>query len=143
MKKLFDKTLTITTEENKKYTIERKNIFIHGYSSEYSIADIMKKDNNIYLINEIYSYEDNRIRFSYIKYKNAKSFDTIEKTATGEEVPVMVIERYDTEKNFIGSIGNIVELVTDLPRKEHNKLKDKQKILKLLRKNKDDLTKVA
>lgn len=143
-KKLFNSKLHITTEDNKQYTIEKKHIFIHGSLVDYSVADIMKKDKNVYIIKEIYSLDDNRMRFSYIEYENAKVFETIEKK-NGEEVPVMVIENYDNEKTFIGSIGNIIEFSSDLYIKEHDKHKDKAKILKLLRKNKnqEELTNVA
>ena len=143
-KKLFNKKLQIITEDNKEYIIEKKNIFIHGSLTDYSTADIMKKDKNVYIIKEIYSFDDNRMRFSYIEYENAKVFETIEKE-DGEEVPVMVIENYDNEKTFVGSIGNIIELSSDLNIKEHDKHKDKPKILKLLKKNKnqEELSNVA
>lgn len=140
-RKLFNKTLNITTKENKKYTIENKNVFIHGSLENYTNADIMQKDNNIYIIKEIYSYEDDRIRFSYIEYVNAKAYNTIEKDDE-REIPVMVIENYDRVNTFIDSIGNITELTSDLEQEKHKEL---PKILKLLRKNKDqeDLLKVA
>lgn len=140
-RKLFNKTLNITTKENKKYTIENKNVFIHGSLENYTNADIMQKDNNIYIIKEIYSYEDDRIRFSYTEFVNAKAYNTIEKDDE-REIPVMVIENYDRVNTFIDSIGNITELTSDLEQEKHKEL---PKILKLLRKNKDqeDLLKVA
>lgn len=140
-RKLFNKTLNITTKENKKYTIENKNVFIHGSLENYTNADIMQKDNNIYIIKEIYSYEDDRIRFSYTEFVNAKAYNTIEKNDE-KEIPVMVIENYDRVNTFIDSIGNITELTSDIEQEKHKEL---PKILKLLRKNKDqeDLLKVA
>ncbi len=135
-KKLFNSRLNITTEDNNQYLIEKKHIFIHGSSVNYSVADIMKKGNNVYVIKEIYSFDDNRIRFSYTEFENAKVFETIEKE-NGEELPVTVIENYDNEKTFIGSIGNIIELSSDIDEKGYNKHKDKTKILKLLKKNKN------
>ena len=141
-RKLFNKTLNITTKENKKYTIENKNVFIHGSFENYTNADIMQKDNNIYIIKEIYSYEDDRIRFSYTEFVNAKAYNTIEKDEESREIPVMVIENYDRVNTFIDSIGNITELTSDLEQENHKEL---PKILKLLRKNKEqeDLLKVA
>ena len=140
-RKLFNKTLNITTKENKKYTIENKNVFIHGSLENYTNADIMQKDNNIYIIKEIYSYEDDRIRFSYTEFVNAKAYNTIEKD-NEREIPVMVIENYDRVNTFIDSIGNITELTSDIEQEKHKEL---PKILKLLRKNKnqEDLLKVA
>ena len=127
-RKLFNKTLNITTKENKKYTIENKNVFIHGSLENYTNADIMQKDNNIYIIKEIYSYEDDRIRFSYTEFVNAKAYNTIEKNDE-KEIPVMVIENYDRVNTFIDSIGNITELTSDIEQEKHKEL---PKILKLI-----------
>ena len=127
--KLFNDYLIISTSDEKKYEIKKKKVFIHNSSLEYKIADIMIKDGNIYIIKEIYSYEDNRIRFSYDQYTDVKAFDTIE-IEEGKEVPIMVIEKYGHVKTFVGSIGNIKSLSSDLidnTSKKVKKLRRKEK----------------
>ena len=120
--KLYNDYLIISTSDEKIYRIEKKKIFIHNSSLDCKIADIMKKDGNIYIIKEIYSYEDNRIRFSYDQYTDVKAFDTIE-IEDGKEVPIMVIEKYNQIKTFVGSIGNITSLSSDLIDNTHKKIK--------------------
>ena len=144
-KKLFNKILNITTSDNKKYTIENKNIFIHGSVEDYTYADIMLKDNNLYIIKEIYSYEDNRLRFFCTEYINPKINPIgLEKDENGNEKNVMIVENYDRKNvsEFNDSIGNITELISDIEQEKHKEL---PKILKFKRKNKnqEDLLKVA
>lgn len=136
---MFDKKLEITTD-NDTIIIEKKQILIHGsFSFEgeaYVMSYLNEKDNkNVYIVREIYSYDDDRLRFSYDVYLNAKAFNTIERVEEGTEVPVFVIESCDdVKRHYIGSIGNIKTLVSDKqPAKQ-----EKNKILELIRKNKSE-----
>lgn len=134
--KLFDNYLDITTKDNKTYHIENKEILIHDSQSLSGKANIIVKKANIYLIKEVYSLEKNRLRYSYIKYSNVKSYETIERQEDGSETPIFVIESYTDKDTYIGSIGNIKKINSDKIEKINKKSKDKSLILKLLRKNK-------
>lgn len=134
---MFDRKLDITTD-NDSITIERKQILIHGSFSFDGEAYVMSKKNNnsndLYIVREIYSYDDDRLRYSYDVYINAKAFDTIERVEE-KEVPILVIESYDdVNMRCIGSIGNIKNLNSDM---QINK-PEKNKILELLKKNKSE-----
>ena len=129
----FNEHLYITTKENKNYHIEKKQILIHGNFSFTGEANIYRKNNNIYIIKEVYSLEKNRLRYSYIKLTDVKAYDTIEKHDNGTETSIFVVENYKDCKTLVGSIGNIKNISSD---KEKNNSKDKPLILKLLRRNK-------
>ncbi len=135
--KLFDSYLDITTKDNKHFHIENKEILIHDASTLSGMANIIKDNNNVYLIKEVYSLEKNRMRYSYIKFSNVKSYETIEKHADGSETPIFVIESFTDKDTYIGSIGNIKNINSDKIEKIKNKSKDQPLILKLLRRNKN------
>ena len=135
--KLFDQYLDITTKDNKTVHIERKKIVVHDSLDFYGEANIIKKNNNIYIIKEVYSLEKNRLRYSYIKLDNVKAYNTIEKMKDGKEEPIYMIESFDKIKTDVSSIGNIKKINSDKIEKINNKNKDKPLILKLLRRNKD------
>ncbi len=128
--KYFDNYLDITTKDGKTIHIEKKNVYIND-SSQISgnINIIRRKNNNIIVLKEVYSYEDKRLRYSYNEYTNPKVFDTYEINESGEEVPITVIETYSEKQTKIGSIGNIRKVNSD---KEFVTNK-KTKILKLLK----------
>lgn len=128
--KYFDNYLDITTKDGKTIHIEKKNVYIND-SSQISgnINIIRRKNNNIVVLKEVYSYEDKRLRYSYNEYTNPKVFDTYEINESGEEVPITVIETYNEKQTKIGSIGNIRKVNSD---KEFVTNK-KTKILQLLK----------
>ena len=130
--KLFNKNLTIITKDEKTYHIQYKEVLIHDSSSFNGKANVIEKDNNVYLIKEVYSLERNRLRYSYTKYENVKSYNTIEKDSEGHEKPILVVENFKRKTTQIGSIGNIVKIDSDIKSKEN----DKPLILKLIRRNK-------
>ena len=134
--KLFDKYLDITTKDDKKYHIEYVDILIHDALTLSGKANIMKKGNNVYLINEVYSLEKNRLRYSYIKFEDVKAYTTIERHEDGTETPIYIIETFKDKKINIGSIGNIKNITSDKIEKAKIKYKDQPLILKLLRRNK-------
>lgn len=128
--KYFDNYLDITTKDGKTIHIEKKNVYIND-SSQISgnINIIRRKNNNIIVLKEVYSYEDKRLRYSYNEYTDPKVFDTYEINESGEEVPITVIETYNEKQTKIGSIGNIRKVNSD---KEFVTNK-KTKILQLLK----------
>lgn len=136
----FDKYLDIITEDDKKIHIERKQLYIHDSSDFSGEANIMKKGNNVYVIKEVYSLDNSkRLRYSYIKYINAKVFDTYEINKNGIETPITVIESFDEKKILIGSIGKICKIESDKINKTNERNKERPKILQLLlRKNKNN-----
>ena len=129
--KYFDNYLDITTKDGKIIHIEKKNVYINDSSQISGNINIIrrKKNNNIIVLKEIYSYEDKRLRYSYNEYTDPKVFDTYEINESGEEVPITVIETYSEKQTKIGSIGNIRKVNSD---KEFVTNK-KPKILKLLK----------
>lgn len=135
--KLFDEYLDITTKDNKTTHIERKNIIIHDSHDFYGEANIIQKKGNVYIIKEVYSFDKNRLRYSYIKAENVKAYNTIEKHEDGSETPIFVIESFDKINTYVGSIGNIKKINSDKIEKINKKSKERPLILKLLKRNKD------
>lgn len=128
--KYFDNYLDITTKDGKTIHIEKKNVYIND-SSQISgnINIIRRKNNNIIVLKEVYSYEDKRLRYSYDEYTNPKVFDTYEINESGEEIPITVIETYNEKQTKIGSIGNIRKVDSD----KEFVINKKPKILQLLK----------
>lgn len=132
--KYFDNYLDITTKDGKTIHIEKKNVYINDSSqTSGNINIIRRKNNNIVVLKEVYSYEDKRLRYSYDEYTNPKVFDTYEINESGEEIPITVIETYNEKQTKIGSIGNIRKVDSD---KEFVTNK-KPKILQLLKQKND------
>lgn len=130
----FDNYLDITTKDGKTIHIEKKNVYINDSSqTSGNINIIRRKNNNIVVLKEVYSYEDKRLRYSYDEYTNPKVFDTYEINGSGEETPITVIETYNEKQTKIGSIGNIRKVDSD---KEFVTNK-KPKILQLLKQKND------
>lgn len=130
----FDNYLDITTKDGKTIHIEKKNVYINDSSqTSGNINIIRRKNNNIVVLKEVYSYEDKRLRYSYDEYTNPKVFDTYEINESGEEIPITVIETYNEKQTKIGSIGNIRKVDSD---KEFVTNK-KPKILQLLKPKND------
>ena len=130
----FDNYLDITTKDGKIIHIEKKNVYINDSSqTSGNINIIRRKNNNIVVLKEVYSYEDKRLRYSYDEYTNPKVFDTYEINESGEETPITVIETYNEKQTKIGSIGNIRKVDSD---KEFVTNK-KPKILQLLKQKND------
>ena len=132
--KYFNNYLDITTKDGKTVHIEKKNVYINDSSqTSGNINIIRRKNNNIVVLKEVYSYEDKRLRYSYDEYTNPKVFDTYEINESGEETPITVIETYNEKQTKIGSIGNIRKVDSD---KEFVTNK-KPKILQLLKPKND------
>lgn len=135
--KLFDKTLDITTKNDKKFHIENRRLYIHDFSFNQDKANIIIEGNNIYVIREVYSYDNDRIRYLYDVYEDIKSYETYEKSDDGsKEIPTYVVESYKRKSTCIGSIGNIVKIDSDKALRPNNRVVDNPLILKLLRRNK-------
>ena len=139
--KMFDNYMDITYTDNsskkyKKIHIEKQNIFIHDFPSFYGTANIIEENGNIYIIKEVYSLENNRLRYSYDKFENVKSYNTQERTPDGTEIPIKIIEAFTDKVTCIGSIGNIKSIDSDKINIKDNDGLDKETslILRLLRK---------
>ena len=130
MKRPFKRKATITTSNNDKYKIESSRYFImpmyknkhrirHKYGNAFTITKVLPpeeetlKPNDISFIGEIYSFDDNRLRFLQDTYKDATAFDT-EMHDNGKELPITVIEKYDQKVQTIESIGDIVKFESDI-----------------------------
>lgn len=141
--KLFDKHLDIITNETDRIHIEKKKIYINDFSEFYGEKYIVTSDKfnkkNLYILKEIYSLDNNRLRYLYERYTNVLLVDTIEKKEDGSEERVTVIEYYDDKKSLIGSIGNINRIDSDKLNEVYNSKHNK--ILKLILKPKREKAK--
>ena len=128
IKNLYDKYLFITTTNGSKYKIEKKNIYINDSSSFYGDRYILKSDKDnkdLYILHEIYSLEDSRLRFCYEVYKNVKLVTTIEKDE----------DNNNSKQVLIGSIRNIARIDSD--KVDELNTKKNNGILRLVLKPKD------
>ena len=129
----FKKRATITTANNDRFLLERNRFFImphrgiKNYKHKYgNICTITKLDhdnnvlrpNDVSFITDIFSFDDNRLRFLVETYKGATMFDT-EMHDNGKELPITVIEKYDDKKQTIGSLS-IKDIKTDLEKDSLN-----------------------
>jgi hypothetical protein len=147
IEKMFDKYLDITTVDEKEYHIEKKKVYINDssefYGDKYVVTSHMLNGNNLYVLSEIYSFEDKRLRYLYDKYTNVKLVETIEKDEGGSERHITVIENYSGKQTLIGSIGNISRINSDIIDQEQEKNKQKKEnILKLILKPKYEENKI-
>lgn len=136
---LFNEYLDVTTSDNKVFHINKKQIYINDSSSYYGKKYIVTSDEfnrkNLYILNEIYSLEDNRLRYLYTRYTDVKLVNTIEINSNGNEIPIMVLESYDKKNDGISSIGNIKRIDSDKIDEMNKK--------KILRPNRDNKKEVA
>lgn len=137
IEKLFDEYLDIKTTNEAKYSIQKKDIYINDSSSFYGQRYIVTSDKlnnkNLYVLKEIYSFEDNRLRYSCERYTNVKIVNTIEKTPDNTEKPILVVEKYDDKQILINSIGNIKRIDSDKLDEMNEKRKQKKDgILRLI-----------
>lgn len=154
-KNLFDKRADITTSNGGQYHIRKNRIYICGsdyYGKVYTITSNKYNKDNVHVIKEIYPYDNKRLRFLIVNFKNAKKFKTIEKLPDGKERRIAVIEKYDDKSEYICSIGDIKNIKSDLNQFDNNKnikIKSDKFIKKLIlkpikeEKNKDKKKKVA
>lgn len=154
---LFDKRADIVAGENDQYHIRKNRVYICGsdyYGKVYTITSNKYNRDNVHIIKEFYPYDDKRLRFLIVNFKNAKKFKTREKLPDGSERKINVIEKYTDVSEYICSIGNIKKITSDLrpeqPAKtsiiKERQLKDKENIKKLIlkleeRKNNKDKNK--
>ena len=117
VKPLFDKTADITTGNNGQYHIRKNRIYICGsnyYGKVYTISSNKYNKNNVHIIKDVYPYDNKRLRFLIVNFKNAKKFKTIEKLPDGKERKIAVIEKYDDVTEYICSIGDIKKFKSDV-----------------------------
>lgn len=142
-KQLFDKKADIFTENNGEFHIRKNRVYICGsnyYGKVYTISSNKYSRDNVHIIKEIYPYDNKRLRFLLVNFKNAKKFKTIEKLPDGKERRIAVIEKYDDITEYVCSIGDIKRIKSDLlDTDEKKKFIDKENIKKLiLRPEKDN-----
>lgn len=143
IEKLFDKYLSITTTDDEVYKIEKKNIqFIAPslyYGEKYVITSDKINSKNLYILKEIYSLEDNRLRFCLEKYINVKLVNSIEKKEDNSEASILVVKECDDMKVLNDSIGNIKRIDSDKLEEMNNaKKRKKDSILKLILRPSED-----
>ncbi|MBQ1496050.1 MAG: hypothetical protein IIZ40_01685 [Bacilli bacterium] len=135
---LVDKKADITTNNGGFYHIRKNRVYICGldyYGKVYTISSNKYNKRNLHVIKEIYPYDDKRLRFLIVNFKNAKKFKTIEKLPNGSERKVAVIEKFDDKSEYICSIGDIKNISSDLMEfdyKQNNKIKPVESIKKLI-----------
>ena len=136
--KLFDKYLTITTNDNTTIYIEKQPIYINDSSEYYGQRYIVTSDKlnkkNLYVLREIYSLDKQRLRYLYEKYTDVTLVNTIEKDEDNNESALTVVECYKDKETLIGSIGNIRRIDSDILKEKENK-NGKNKILQLILNN--------
>lgn len=128
----FKKQATITTPDGC-YVLERKRYFImphrgiRRFKHKYgNICTITKLDSNreklnindVSVISEIYSFDDNRLRFLMDTYKGTKTYDT-EMHDNGKELPITVVEKYDSKIQTIESL-EVLKFESDIVTKEES-----------------------
>ena len=123
--KLFDKYLTITTNDNTTIYIEKQPIYINDSSEYYGQRYIVTSDKlnkkNLYVLREIYSLDKKRLRYLYEKYTDVTLVNTIEKDENNNESALTVVECYKDKETLIGSIGNIIRIDSDILKEKENK----------------------
>ena len=136
--KLFDKYLTITTNDNTTIYIEKQPIYINDSSEYYGQRYIVTSDKlnkkNLYVLREIYSLDKKRLRYLYEKYTDVTLVNTIEKDENNNESALTVVECYKDKEALIGSIGNIRRIDSDILKEKENKNR-KNNILQLILNN--------
>lgn len=139
---LLDKRADIVAGNNDHYHIRKNRVYICGsdyYGKVYTITSNRYNNENVHIIKEFYPYDNKRLRFLIVNFKNAKKFKTREKLPDGTERKINVIENYTDVAEYICSIGDIKKISSDLIPEEANRsfikekqLKDKQNIKKLI-----------
>ena len=130
----FKKRATITTNIDEKYLLEKNRFFImphrgiKKYKHKYGNACTITKldpitgefnSKDVSFITEVYSFDDNRLRFLMDTYKDAKKFDT-ELHDNGKELPITVIEDSEGKYQTIESIS-VRNLDSDIKEESFNK----------------------
>ena len=143
-KKLFDKKADIYTANNGQYHIRKNRVYICGsdyYGKVYTISSNKYNRGNVHIIKEFYPYDNKRLRFLIVNFKDAKKFRTIEKLPDGTERGISVIESFTDASEYICSIGDIKHIISDIEEANidntNNKVKEntnkrKPKILKYI-----------
>lgn len=117
-KQLFDEYATFTTKDNRTYNIQKERIYIGGKSDYYGKLYIITSDDkskDMHVIDEIYSFDNNRLRFLEDIYSNTDKFKTIEHSQNNSiDRPITVVRDYETRVRELNSIGDIKEFHSDL-----------------------------
>lgn len=134
---LFDKRADILAGNDDQYHIRKNRIYICGsdyYGKVYTITSNRYNRDNVHIIKEFYPYDDKRLRFLIVNFKNAKKFKTREKLPDGTERKINVIEKFTDVSEYICSIGNIKKITSDLLPDEELEEKPATKVRKNIKK---------
>ncbi|MBR3116887.1 MAG: hypothetical protein IKF36_03320 [Bacilli bacterium] len=134
---LFDKRADILAGDNDQYHIRKNRVYICGsdyYGKVYTITSNRYNRENVHIIKEFYPYDNKRMRFLIVNFKNAKKFKTREKLPDGTERKINVIEKFTDVSEYICSIGNIKKITSDLLPEEELSQKPVQKVRKNIKK---------
>lgn len=115
-KKLFNEYATITTKDDKVFNIRKKRIFINGKSTYYGKLYIISSEdkNDVEVIDEVFSFDNNRLRLLTDSYINSEKLDTVEHANNNTiDRPITVVTHYDSVRREIKSIGNIKSIKSD------------------------------
>lgn len=128
MEKYFDKYAKITTKDNRKFNIKKLRIYIGGKKKYYGkkyivIPDTKGFQDKVSFIDEIYSLDNNILRYLSSTYTKPIIINTIEHSIdNSEEKPITVIYDYEDASTEILSLSDIVDFESDLAVMNHKKI---------------------
>ena len=115
---LFDKYAEITTNDNKTYKIVKRRLYIakgkNYYGKKYIMIPESNNQEDMHFVDEVYSFDDNVLRFLSDTYHKPTILNTIEHSIDKSiDKPITIITDFDSEETEILSIGNIRKFESD------------------------------
>lgn len=132
--KYFDRYAVITTKDKKKINIKKSRFYIGGNKKYYGKKYIIVPDtegykDKVHFIDEIYSFDNNILRFLSSTYKKPVIINTIEHSKdNSEEIPITVIQDYEESETEILSVSDIIDFESDLAVMDHKKIVSKDEL---------------
>ena len=118
MNKYFDKFAHITTNDDKTYRIVKRRLYIANgknyYGKKYIIVPEQNENEDIHFVDDVYSLDDNVLRFLSDTYHNPSILHTIEHSNNNSiDNPITIITDFDSEETEILSVDNIKKFESD------------------------------
>ena len=117
VEKSFDKKADILTMDGSKYYIRKVRLYNveTGYYGKACVITSPKYNkNNLHIIREFYdTNQSNRIHVRLCRLTNVRMTKSIEKLPDGKERKVLIIDSYDSEDEYVHSVGPIKTCITD------------------------------